>query len=619
LAFQWEETVPAVASYSPTGDAYLDGVLSGTKWAVNSFTFSFPTDGSYYGTSYGNGEPTNGFATFNTFQQAAVRSILTMYASVANLSFTEITETSSQHGDLRYAESNAPSTAWCYYPSSSASGGDAWFNNSKHIFDNPATGNYAWQALIHETGHGMGLKHPHEAIGSFGALPVDHDSLEYSVMSYRSFVGESTTTGYTNDFYPQTLMMYDIAGLQHEYGANYNTNAGDTVYKWDLATGQEFINGVGQATPAVDKIFLTVWDGGGCDTYDFSNYTTDLKVDLQPGHWTTLATEQLADLNAALAPGTTYAAGNIANALLYRGNAASLIENVVGGTGQDLLVGNAGNNKLTGGAGNDILDGNLGTNTAVYSGFGSDHQWTQNLDGSWTIMDLRSGSPDGTDFLTNIEILQFTDGSVTIGTAAIAPMPVNHAPTSQNDSYVTNANLVLSVAAAGVLSNDTDSDGNALSAVLVKGPANGTLTVNANGGFVYTPKANYSGSDSFTYKANDGLADSNAATVTINVKQMQGTKSPKGKGADTAPVDSEHGHHAGQTDNVDLSHDQIPQPVQTYVSLFSVLAETFSGLTEDTSGETHAAFLVGQDGPAESVIAMAQLTGWHPEYAQWLM
>src|SRR3712207_3933844 len=44
--------MPAVSTFSPTGDKYIDGVLMGEKWAVNSFTFSFPTDGSYYGTGY---------------------------------------------------------------------------------------------------------------------------------------------------------------------------------------------------------------------------------------------------------------------------------------------------------------------------------------------------------------------------------------------------------------------------------------------------------------------------------------------------------------------------------------------------------------------------------------
>src|SRR5205823_1621528 len=73
------------------------------------------------------------------------------------------------------------------------------------------------------------------------------------------------------------------------------------------------------------------------------------------------------------------------------------------------------------------------------------------------------------------------------------------------------------IAAPGVLGSDTDVDGNLLTAAVVAQPAHGTVTVNANGGFTYTPALNYNGNDSFTYKANDGTADSNTATVTITV------------------------------------------------------------------------------------------------------
>ena len=90
---------------------------------------------------------------------------LANYSAVANLTFTEITETSTQHATLRYAESDCRSTAWAYYPSTSEPGGDAWFNNSSNYYDNPVKGNYAYQTMLHETGHALGLKHPHEAKG----------------------------------------------------------------------------------------------------------------------------------------------------------------------------------------------------------------------------------------------------------------------------------------------------------------------------------------------------------------------------------------------------------------------------------------------------------------------
>jgi VCBS repeat-containing protein len=108
-----------------------------------------------------------------------------------------------------------------------------------------------------------------------------------------------------------------------------------------------------------------------------------------------------------------------------------------------------------------------------------------------------------------------------IATVSITVVAVNHAPVAMNDAYSTNANTTLTVAIPGVLSNDTDPDGNALSAVNVTNPAHGTLTLNTNGSFTYTPATGYVGSDSFTYKASDSALNSNAATVTITVDAVQ--------------------------------------------------------------------------------------------------
>jgi VCBS repeat-containing protein len=94
---------------------------------------------------------------------------------------------------------------------------------------------------------------------------------------------------------------------------------------------------------------------------------------------------------------------------------------------------------------------------------------------------------------------------------------VNQAPVANNDTYSTAEDTPRTVAAPGVLANDTDADGNPLSASVVTGPAHGALTLSANGAFTYTPAANFNGPDSFTYQASDGTAQSNPATVTITV------------------------------------------------------------------------------------------------------
>ncbi len=93
----------------------------------------------------------------------------------------------------------------------------------------------------------------------------------------------------------------------------------------------------------------------------------------------------------------------------------------------------------------------------------------------------------------------------------------NRPPVANNDSYSTNRDTPLTIPAPGVLGNDTDPDGKALTAVLATNPASGTLTLNPNGSFTYTPATNFSGSVSFTYRASDGTSNSNVATVTIRV------------------------------------------------------------------------------------------------------
>jgi CSLREA domain-containing protein len=119
-----------------------------------------------------------------------------------------------------------------------------------------------------------------------------------------------------------------------------------------------------------------------------------------------------------------------------------------------------------------------------------------------------------------------SDGLLNSNTATvkITINPVNDAPVAVADSYSTTQGVILNVPAQGVLSNDTDVDGDALSAILVGGPSQGSLTLNANGSFSYVPNPGFSGMDSFTYKANDGLADSNVATVKINVTPAPSTE-----------------------------------------------------------------------------------------------
>ena len=111
----------------------------------------------------------------------------------------------------------------------------------------------------------------------------------------------------------------------------------------------------------------------------------------------------------------------------------------------------------------------------------------------------------------------FLESAVMLVTITIRP--VNHAPIARSDTYSLEENQFLSVSAPGVLSNDTDLDGDPLEASLVTGPAHGTIRLNADGSFIYTPTTNYTGADIFTYQADDGILESAVASVNITVRR----------------------------------------------------------------------------------------------------
>ena len=123
--------------------------------------------------------------------------------------------------------------------------------------------------------------------------------------------------------------------------------------------------------------------------------------------------------------------------------------------------------------------------------------------------------------------------------------PVNDAPVAHDDSYTLAHDTPLTIKAAGVLANDSDLEGDPLSAILVGGPAHGNVSLTADGAFTYTPAANFSGTDSFTYKANDGQADSNVATVNLAITS-----------ANHAPVTNDDiaGVAKGQTITANVQH-----------------------------------------------------------------
>jgi serralysin len=393
----------AIKHVTNTGSDFVDGVISGFAWQGGSVSYSFPDSKNDY---HYKGAPDHGFGEVGAKVKAAAEFILdTSYGNKANDGFAvegftnlHISRGTDTKASIRYGESSYQNpTSYAYYPATKEWGGDVWFGPSNHDNSNAVPGNYEFATVIHETGHALGLKHGHESSIGHPAIPHQWDSLEYSVMTYNSFVGDNAT-GYKNEQwgFPQTYMMADIAALQHMYGANFKVNGGQTTYMWKPNSGDTFVNGKVAIDPGGDNIFATIWDGGGHDTYDLHAYHSNLYLDLRPGAYSIFKDSQLADLDAFDGRGKHVARGNIFNALQYNGDKRSLIEDAVGGSGNDTMVGNQTGNKLVGGGGNDHIGGWQGNDVLVGGGGGDtflfrkgwDHDKIQQLD-SHDQIDLR--------------------------------------------------------------------------------------------------------------------------------------------------------------------------------------------------------------------------------------
>lgn len=332
------------------------------------------------------------FSPMNEYEQQASRIAFNLVASYTQLKFNEVESGLAADSTFRLARdisvsvSNFPPNDGTYSKSDSRAAGDTFIGEGNGWIE-PASpgevpvffGTDQFTTIMHEMGHGFGLKHGHDASYN-GKLEDARDDVEFSIMTYAAYIGASVETALAAHVgsSAQSFMMYDIAALQAYYGANFDAVGTTAIYTWDNSTGQQYINGAVAAntgTTITGKIFSTVWTQGATTTYDLSNFDDDQVDDLRAGQWLKFSVKQLADLNSDAAPGTSaynnLPNGNIYNTVLYNDDTRSLISNLVTGAGDDEIIGNELNNILTANDGDDSLNGAGGVDV-LYAGDGDD-------------------------------------------------------------------------------------------------------------------------------------------------------------------------------------------------------------------------------------------------------
>ena len=208
-----------------------------------------------------------------------------------------------------------------------------WVDVDNTVSSDTDYGSFAFYTLLHEIGHAIGLHHPGDYNGKGAAYLDDalyqQDTVQFTVMSYFS---EGWTGSNFLGAEPATPMLHDIAALRSLYGPNLTTRTGDTTYGYNAeGSGMRDAFDFDINTRPV----VTIYDRGGTDRLDLSGSDADAVIDLRPGAFS--STHGMRN-NIAIAEGT-------------------IIEEVVGGNGNDVITGNYADNLFIDSAGSDFYDG----------------------------------------------------------------------------------------------------------------------------------------------------------------------------------------------------------------------------------------------------------------------
>lgn len=366
--------VADLIDFSKVGSETL--LLDGQRgWSGGNVSYSFMTAAP----GYGGGDGGAGFTAPTAEYQSAVRSILSQLGGQIGVTFTEVADTVSAYGQLRFGANQQSATkGYSFIPGTVPDdrAGDVWLDLETLSVLQP--GQEGWQVLLHEIGHAMGLSHP-IAEGTATEATVllnkwNHNG--YTVMS----PNQAGSGLWQSWFAP-----LDMQALGQLYGSKAaSANSGNDTYR--LANSQGFS-------------LSSLRDSAGSDTLDASGLTLGAYIDLTPGSYTsagyTLRGTASVD-NLFIDPGTT-------------------IERAVGTPFDDVLIGNAADNLFWPGKGNDWIDGKAGINTVLYDSPRSAHAVQRLSDGSgaWVVADAAGAG--GSDTLLNVSRVYFGDSRLAPG------------------------------------------------------------------------------------------------------------------------------------------------------------------------------------------------------------
>lgn len=381
---------PTTSTQSLSGDAVIDAMTTGYQWALDGTrTLDFSISSGFGGEYWNNPAEVadNLKAALGTFSQLAnVKfNYLGQFADPgqAALAGSEINLSLDSEG-LFFASSSVWARAFFPSPAQSQSpyvgaAGDVYLNiNSQgNTLPSYEPGSAGWFLLLHELGHSVGLKHPHDnggngrpTLSDIGFATLDIDLA--TIMSYNDEAFANLV-----QWDPSTPMVLDALALQHLYGPNTSTNAGDTVHRL-----------------AANNFYATLWDASGTDTLDVQSekegwtiYLPDVVLTSSVGTHVGLATPS-ADLNKQV-PGTI---------MWLLGD----MENVRGSAWDDVIYTSALPNQIQTGQGLD---------TVVWPKAQDQYRITPTATG-WAVQDTAENA--ATDRLEGVERLTFSDHSLAL-------------------------------------------------------------------------------------------------------------------------------------------------------------------------------------------------------------